>query len=95
MGNYIGQLFSSVCNFSVLTVNRASPLSLKSSGAGAGGAEGWEEKHHFREMRQLSAICQPTIAAQLLGNGGKFEPYTIIIRAFRTSESESADFSEV
>jgi hypothetical protein len=23
--------------------------------------------------------CQPTIAAQLLGNGGKIEPYTIII----------------
>jgi hypothetical protein len=23
--------------------------------------------------------CQPTIAAQLLGNGGKIEPYTILI----------------
>jgi hypothetical protein len=31
-------------------------------------------------------------AAQLLGNGGKIEPYT---RAFRMSESESTDFSEV
>jgi hypothetical protein len=42
---------------------------------------------------------QPTRAARLLLDGRKIEPYTIIImgatRAFRTSESESADFSEV
>jgi hypothetical protein len=33
-------------NFSVLTVDRTSPLSVKMSG------EGGRRKHHFREMRQ-------------------------------------------
>jgi hypothetical protein len=38
-------------NFSVLTVDRASPLSVKRSGG-----EGGRRKHHFREMRQPSAM---------------------------------------
>jgi hypothetical protein len=61
-------------NFSVLTVDRASPLSVKRSGG--------RKKHHFREMRQpsvLPADDRDSGAAQLLGNGGKIEPYTIII----------------
>jgi hypothetical protein len=38
-------------NFSALTVDRASPLSVKRSGGG------WEEEaYHFREMRQPSAM---------------------------------------
>jgi hypothetical protein len=56
---------------------------------------GWEEEAPFREMRQPSAMSadeRDSGAAQLLGNGGKIEPYT---RAFRSSESEFADFSEV
>jgi hypothetical protein len=51
---------------------------VKKSGAGEGG----RRKHHFREMRQLSAMSaddSDSCAAQLLGNGGKIEPYTIII----------------
>jgi hypothetical protein len=32
-------------------------------------------KHYFREMDNYLP-CQPTIAAQLLGNGSKIEPYT-------------------
>jgi hypothetical protein len=37
---------------------------------------------------------QPTITAQLFGQPATGEPYTILIRVFRTSksESESADF---
>jgi hypothetical protein len=63
-------------NFCVLSVDLVSPLSVKRSGGRAGG----RRKHHFREMRQpLHLPCQPTIAAQLLENGGKIEPYTIII----------------
>jgi hypothetical protein len=64
-------------NFSVLTVDRASSLSVKSSGEEPGG----RRKHHFREMRQPSAMSPDDrlIAAQLLGNGGKIEPYAIII----------------
>jgi hypothetical protein len=43
-------------------------------------------KHHFREMRQPSAMsADATIAAQLLGNGGKIEPYTIIIMVSKSS----------
>jgi hypothetical protein len=60
-------------NFSVLTVDRVSPLS------------GGRRKHHFREMRQPSAIPaddRDSAAAQLLGNGGKIEPYTIIYRPY-------------
>jgi hypothetical protein len=35
-------------------------------------------------MRQPSSLpCQPTIAGQFLGNGGKIEPYTIIIMTWR------------
>jgi hypothetical protein len=41
-------------NFSVLSVDRASPLSVKRSGPGGGG--GGRKKHHFREMRQPSAM---------------------------------------
>jgi hypothetical protein len=44
--------------------------------------EGGRRKHHFREMRQPSAMpaddCDSG-TAQILGNGGKMEPYTIII----------------
>jgi hypothetical protein len=30
-------------------------------------------------MSNCSTNCEPTIAAQFLGNGGKIEPYTIIM----------------
>jgi hypothetical protein len=57
-------------NFYVLTVDRASPLSVKRSGGRVGGGSTISEKwgNHLP--------CQPTISALLLGNGGKFEPYT-------------------
>jgi hypothetical protein len=37
--------------------------------------------HEYRPVRTWAdhAPCQPTIAAQLLLDGGKIEPYTIII----------------
>jgi hypothetical protein len=50
-------------NFSVLTVDRASPLSMKRSWGRVGGC----------------TPSQPMIAAQLLGQPAKIEPYTIII----------------
>jgi DNA primase len=40
---------------------------------------GWEEEVPFQ--RNEATKCQPTIAVQLLENGGKIEPYTIIIMA--------------
>jgi hypothetical protein len=46
------------------------------------GGMGGRRKHHFREMRQPSAMSADNRdggAAQFLGNGGKMEPYTIII----------------
>jgi hypothetical protein len=48
--------------------------------------ESGRRKHHFREMRQPSAMPaddRDSAAAQLLGNGGKIEPYTIIIMGGR------------
>jgi hypothetical protein len=60
-------------NFSFLTVDQGSPLSMKRSGGRVGGWSTISDKwgNHLP--------CQPTIAAQLLGNGGKIEPYTITI----------------
>jgi hypothetical protein len=46
------------------------------------------ENDHFSEMRQPSP-CQQTIASQLLANGGKIEPYTIIIIFMVESLSKS------
>jgi hypothetical protein len=52
-------------NFSVMSVDRASPLSVKRSEGRVGGGSTISDKwgNHLP--------CQPTIAAQLLGNGGK------------------------
>jgi hypothetical protein len=63
-------------NFSVLTVDRASPLSVERSGGRVGGGS------TIAFQRNEATICHVSrsmIAAQLLGNGGKIKPYTIII----------------
>jgi hypothetical protein len=64
-------------NFSVLTVDRASPLSMKRSWGRVGGYT-----RHLVEILHTWANhppSQPMIAAQLLGQPAKSEPYTIII----------------
>jgi protein-L-isoaspartate O-methyltransferase len=66
-------------NFSVLTVDRASPLSVKRSE----GRPGWEEETPFQIIKAaISADDCDSGVAQLLRNGGKIEPYTIIIMAW-------------
>jgi hypothetical protein len=75
MGNNVAQLFYSHLNFSVLTVDWASPLSVKRSW----GRAGWGVIRAISEKWGNYLPCQPTIAARLLWNGGKIEPYTIII----------------
>jgi hypothetical protein len=55
--------------------------------------EGGRRKHHFREMRQPSAMPADDRdsgdrEAQLLWNGGKIEPYTIIIMVYHLHECE-------
>jgi hypothetical protein len=64
-------------NLSVLTVDWASPLSVKRSWGRVGGCT-----YHFREMRPPSAMSADD-SAHLLGNGGKIEPYTIIIMVYK------------
>jgi hypothetical protein len=55
--------------FSVLTVDRASPLSVKRSG----GTGGWEEEAPFQ--RNEATICHVSqrLRPLLLGNGGKIQ----------------------
>jgi hypothetical protein len=62
-------------NFSLVAVDRACPLSVKRSGGV------WEEEAPFSENWDNHLPDLPTIAAQLLENGGKIEPYTITIMA--------------
>jgi hypothetical protein len=80
MGNYVAQLFLWVCNFTPFLflcfdswlgelIERVKEWRVAWVGGGSTISEKWGT--------HLS--CQSTIAAQLLENGGKIEPYTIII----------------
>jgi hypothetical protein len=69
MGNYVAQLFSWVCNFTPIQISLFWQLTVKRSGrVGAGNTISEKWGSHL--------LCQPRIAAQLLENGGKIEPYT-------------------
>jgi hypothetical protein len=79
MGNYVAQLFSWVCNFTPILISLFWQLTGRAHWAWKGVGGGCGVVRAISEKWGNYLTWQPTIAARLLGNGGKMKPYTIII----------------
>jgi hypothetical protein len=100
MGNNVAQFFSWVCNFTPILISLFWQLTGRAHWAWKEGVwGGWVVVLAISEKWGNYLPYPPTIAARLLGNGGKIEPYTTIIimvdRAVLANNSSGFDENRI